>query len=209
MPEVKLKQNDLSRLRPPRIAVERERGGVGQRPVGLTVSTMMRHLRDHFDGRLTHIPDNSEDHSRPRSICLHPEPWANGGTAASMVVDLTAARRRPAIAWCSMAPPCTGAFIPIPVGNPLPDEWTIGSDIRDEGSVWWAMHNLSQAVDREYATLTPYLQQTWGAWEREMLATVETSPDSDGAALQARTQRLLEIQRSLMRELRPNAIGLG
>ncbi|MFN8215330.1 MAG: C69 family dipeptidase [Solirubrobacterales bacterium] len=67
-------------------------------------AAMMRHLRDHFEGGTVHVPDAETGEARPASICLHPEGW-EAGTAASMVVDLSAAGRRgPGARWRRPAP---------------------------------------------------------------------------------------------------------
>jgi dipeptidase len=162
----------------------------------VTLSTMMNHLRDHFEGGTVHVDDSSADVTRPRSICLHPETWANG-TTASMVVDLAAARRQPT-AWCSMATPCTGVFIPVPVGESLPTTWSIGSDEQDRNSLWWSMHDLAEAVQADYTLLTPIVQTEWLRWEAELIAQACAEPDSSRARLEEHTASLLARRDALL-----------
>jgi len=158
-----------------------------QGQVGL--QSMMRHLRDHFEGGTVYTRDAPADVPRPLSICLHPEE-REGATAASMVVDLTTARRHP-VAWCSMATPCTGLFIPIPVGESLPTAWTIGGEDHDDRSLWWVMRALAEAVRTDYVFLTPLVQAEWFPWEAEMVMEAHRDPASTAAKLEERTARLL------------------
>jgi secernin len=162
----------------------------------VSLESMMRHLRDHFEGGTIHIHDSKAQVTRPRSICLHPELWANG-TTASMVVDLTAARRLP-VAWVSMASPCTSVFVPVPVGEQLPTPWSIGSENPDPRSLWWLMHELAEAVQRDYALLTPIVQAEWLGWESDLIAETYANPDSVWGKLEERTADLLERRSALL-----------
>lgn len=74
-------------------------------------------------------------------------------TAASMVVDLVAARED-SVAWCGMTPPCTSTFLPVPVG-PLSAKLMVAGREHDPRSFWWLMHELADAVHIDYATFAP------------------------------------------------------
>jgi secernin len=123
----------------------------------ITVQSMKRHLRDHFEGGTINVasPD------RARTICLHPGDYASS-TAASFVVELRpgSSRTRP-LAWWSMATPCTGVFLPVELGTPLPEPLTTGTETRMEASLWWVMRRLERAVDKNPVELTPIVQQHW------------------------------------------------
>jgi dipeptidase len=131
------------------------------------VAQMMRHLRDHFEGGAVHVPDAATGETRPASICLHPE-GREGGTAASMVVDLGATETPRA--WCGMATPCTSAFFPVMVGEELPLSLTIAGGDHHQRSLWWLLHELANESEADPATLTPMIQAVLGPWEADLLA---------------------------------------
>jgi len=59
------------------------------------------------------------------------------------------------VAWCSMANPCSGVFIPVPIGSPLPEPLMNGTDESSPWSVWWSMRELQRVVDANREALTP------------------------------------------------------
>jgi dipeptidase len=138
----------------------------GEHATGLP--PVMRHLRDHFEGGTVHVPDAETGENRPASVCLHPEGWESG-TAASIVIDLSAAREAP-LAWCSMGTPCTSAFFPILVGEELPLPLVIGGGTHLEQSLWWSMHELAKESEADPTALTPLIQDIFLPWEADLLA---------------------------------------
>jgi dipeptidase len=130
----------------------------------ISVGSMKRHLRDHFEGGTVNVP--SPD--RPRTVCLHPGDYISS-TATSFLVELPADTpgSRPVI-WWSMATPCTGVFIPVELGSPLPEPLTSGTETRMDGSLWWVMRRLERAVDRRPVELTPMVQEHWAELERRL-----------------------------------------
>jgi secernin len=168
-----------------------DRGASGE---GITVPAMKRHLRDHFDGGTINLMYPG----RPRAtICVHPGEYLSS-TAASLVVELRPGNELPVVAWCSMATPCTGIFIPIVLGAPLPQALTAGTESQMDGSLWWAMRHLQRLVDRNPAELTPVVQRAWHEWEAELEAnvsddqtTVEGQLGSIVAELMHRTNELI------------------
>jgi secernin len=163
-----------------------------------TVARMMQHLRDHFDSGTLYVPPDPED-PKPRSICCHPGTWASG-TAASMVVSL-AEEDHPPIAWCSMSTPCTSVFLPVPVGATLPPALTTGGSEEDETSLWWSMRRLAELVELDPLRNAPTVQQSWSAWETELLETTAAEPDSAAALLQSRVEQLLDRRAELVEQL--------
>ena len=154
-----------------------------------TVARMMEHLRDHFDSGTLYVPPDPEN-PKPRSICCHPGTWASG-IAASMVVALTD-HEHPLIAWCSMSTPCTSVFLPVPVGSTLPTSLTTGGSEEDETSLWWSMRRLAELVELDPLRNAPTVQQTWSAWEAELLAATAAEPDTAAVLLQSRVEELLD-----------------
>jgi secernin len=128
---------------------------------------MMRYLRDHLSGGAV----NGRAESGERTVCLHPNAvrQTTGSTAASMVVELGAGDPPP-VAWISMATPCTGVFLPVPVGQRLPRELEIGGERPDPDSAWWAMRELQYVADRAPVLLAPIAQATWAPVEQRLLA---------------------------------------
>jgi dipeptidase len=137
-----------------------------------TVSSMKRHLRDHFEGGTINLAYPG----RPRTICVHPAEYLSS-TAASLVVELRPDAAYPVVAWCSMATPCTGVFIPVVLGTPLPEALVTGTESQMDGSLWWAMRHLQRLVDRNPAELTPVVQREWSEWEAQLEASAAADPD--------------------------------
>jgi secernin len=165
---------------------------------GIEIGAMMRHLRDHFEGGTVHIPASPAEMIRPASICLHPEARVEG-TTASMVVDLTAARREP-VAFCSMSTPCTGVFVPLAVGEPSL-AWSVAGEEADERSLWWSMHDLAERVQANSPSFMPVVQAAWSEWERELIAETYADPSSAGRLADQRTAALLERRADLLEQL--------
>jgi secernin len=166
------------------------------------LARMMRHLRDHFEGGLVNVPDSPTGERQPRPICLHPGEW-EAGTAASMVVDLTAIAEQPH-AWCSMATPCTSAFIPIPIGAELPLPLVLAGSGHEEHSMWWLLHELASENEADPVTMTPLIQEVMLSWESELLDAVANGErialGEIVATLQAkRTEALAKLPVSALR----------
>ena len=156
----------------------------------VTVPSLMRHLRDHYDGATVHRPGRREDDPRGWSVCMHPEPGVSA-TAAGMVVELAADPTSPLVAWCAFGTPCTSVFLPIPIGVPLPDSLTRGDGTPDPGSAWWRLKQLGDAVQRDPARRTPIVQATWGPWEAALLDEQRRDPARARTQLASRVQDLL------------------
>lgn len=135
----------------------------------VSVKRMRRHLRDHFDGGAVNVLYPG----RPRTICLHPGEYLSA-TAASLVVELPVDKSRPIVTWWSMATPCTGLFVPVVLGAPLPEALATGTESRSSGSLWWTMRHLQQVVDGDPERLTPIVHEAWAKWEEDLdLAAAE------------------------------------
>lgn len=169
-----------------------------------TVPAMMRHLRDHFESGVVHTPE-TPDVLRPRSICCHPGRFASA-TTASLVVELTP-EQSPPIAWCSMATPCTGVFLPIEVGSPIPAALSAGGGIEDDVSVWWALRGLSEIVEHDPPGLTPSVQEVWAPWERELLDETAADPASASRLISERVAELLARRAMIIEKLAPEALS--
>jgi len=158
----------------------------------VTVTATMRHLRDHISTTTVPHPNGG---GRP-SVCVHPGE-SPSATAASVVVEL-GDPGVPSIAWCSMTTPCTSAFLPIPVGTPLPRALTTGTGEPASDSAWWRLKGVEEWVEEEPAARAPFVQQHWAAWEAQLLE--QTPGDGEGAAagIGARTAELLNRSNELL-----------
>jgi secernin len=156
---------------------------------------MVRYLRDHLSGG----PINGRAEAGERTVCLHPSVvrQTTGSTAASMVVEL-GPDGLPPVAWISMATPCTGVFLPVPVGTRLPRELTTAGERPDPDSAWWAMRELQYVADRDPGLLAPIAQATWGPLEQRLLAE---RPRLSTEALELLTAEVMRQRDQLVRQL--------
>ncbi len=157
------------------------------RAVCIDVPRAMRHLRDHIATGFVPHPNGA---GRP-SVCIHPgqSPTA---TAASMVVELDARAGEPVIAWCSLTTPCTAAFLPIPVGAPLPAALTTGGGQYAAASAWWRLKRVEEWVEVQPETRSGAVRLSWAAWEAHLLEHTRTHPEQASALLESRTAEMLE-----------------
>ena len=178
--------------------VER-RWGVGRRllagPDEHDVASMMRYLRDHFEAGQVYAPP-PEGSPAPLTVCLH-YGTTNGSTAASMIVELTPGELPP-VAWVGMATPCTGLFMPVTVGRPLPKELETGDDRPSRDSLWWAMRELQYVVDRDPLLLTPITRAVWGPIEQRLLAG---NPRLPAQSLHRLIAEIMELRDELILQL--------
>jgi len=156
---------------------------------------MMRYLRDHLSAG----PINGRAELGERTVCLHPSVvrQTTGSTAASMVVELSAGDLPP-VAWTSMATPCTGVFLPVPVGTRLPQELATAGERPDPDSVWWAMRELQYVADRDPVLLAPIAQATWAPIEQRLLAE---RPRLSADALERLIAEIMKQRDQLVRQL--------
>jgi dipeptidase len=99
--------------------------------------------------------------------------------------------------WCSMGTPCTGAFIPLPFGEPLPDLLTHGTGCAGHDSLWWMMKALGDVVMADPVRLTPVVQAHWQAWEAELLADWARDRGGTGRHVRERVEDLVRRRKAL------------
>lgn len=115
----------------------------GQR-AALGVPEMMALLRDHGAAPLgTRDPLLWPTGDEPATVCAH-GPADGGSTAASMVARLTPGAMP--TYWASMAPPCTGVFIPCWVESAPPAPLAEADETPSATSPWWRYRRLWEAV---------------------------------------------------------------
>lgn len=161
-----------------------------------TIASMMRHLRDHYDGGTVHVPGRKDGDPRAWSVCMHPDPGVSA-TAASIVAALPRDPAVPPAVWCSQGTPCTSVFLPVAIDTPLPAPLTAGGGEPDTASSWWAMKALADAVMADPDRLTPPVQAQWIAWERELADTA-----APATRLPEHVASMLQRQADLLASLR-------
>lgn len=171
-----------------------------------TVNSLMRHLRDHYEGGTIYQPGRRDGDPRAWSVCMHPNPGVSA-TAASMVVDLPSDRAIPMGIWCSLATPCTSVFLPIDLAKPLPDPLTTGTGQADPTSAWWALKQMSDAVMQDPRVFTPIVQKVWSALEAEMLEVWSHDRGSAAARISDWVTRMLTHQRALLEKIKMHCAG--
>jgi len=161
-----------------------------------TIASMLRHLRDHYDGGTVHVPGRKDGDPRAWSVCMHPDPGVSA-TAASIVAALPRDPGVPPAIWCSQATPCTSVFLPVAIDAPLPAPLTAGGGEPDPASSWWAMKALADVVMADPARLTPPVQAQWAAWERALAADASAPVSRLPAHVASMLQRQAELLLSL------------
>ncbi len=139
-----------------------------ERHGALTVADMMALLRDHGpspngDTHPLAWPNGQEE----ATVCAH-GPADGGSTAASMVARL--APGSVPTYWASMAPPCTGVFLPCWVDTAPPQPLAHADEEPHDASPWWRYRRLwesvaaapdpGRAVERVRATWRPLEEYT-------------------------------------------------
>jgi dipeptidase len=172
----------------------------------LTAPAMMRLLRDHGPDPAGGSAWLSWPTGREvTTVCMHGLE-EGGATAASMVAELVPGV--PPRAWASMAPPCTGVFVPCWVDAGPPEVLAAAEGVAAPASPWWRYRRLWEAVarsqdpgaevDRIRAAWQPLEQQLaeqlarWGS-DCALATRRDLSERACAAALQVLTQ--LEDQR--------------
>jgi secernin len=162
------------------------------------VPRMMRYVRDHFEAGTVN-GRTAAGVQVERTVCLHPNVarGRTGSTHATMVVEL-AGGDLPPVAWCGMATPCVGVFLPVTVGQRLPKELETGDERPNPDSAWWAMRELQYVADRDPELLTPLARAAWEPLEKRLLSG---DPRLSSESLDPLTAEVMERRDRLIREL--------
>jgi secernin len=153
----------------------------------LRVPDMMALLRDHGDGPSGGGASPSWPiGDQPGTVCAH-GPADGGSTAASMV-----ARLKPGTLpdyWASMAPPCTGVFVPSWVDAGPPAMLGRAGEVPEPSSPWWRFRRLWEGVaaSSDPGNAVERLRATWRPLEGSLSARVAAL----GADSSAETRRAL------------------
>jgi dipeptidase len=141
----------------------------------LTPADMMALLRDHGpapaptgDAAWLAWPSGAE----AATVCMHGQ-TEYGSTAASMVAHLVPGARP--TYWASMAPPCTGIFVPCWVDTAPPAVLARAEETAEETSPWWRYRRLWEAVAGlpEPAAAVGRIRALWRPLEEQLRGAVE------------------------------------
>src|SRR5436190_1487273 len=142
---------------------------LGRQGGQVTVESMLRHVRDHYDDTFM-APRWSPQELCFSSICMHSSSQYPGETASSFVAELRdeASPLRSTV-WHAFGSPCLSAFHPVYLGNVgLPDNLDRGNGTYDPSSFWWRFERLQRRVDAHPA-LAPALHESYRALEARWL----------------------------------------
>jgi secernin len=154
----------------------------------ITVSTLKRVLRDHYEDSFLGGPMFAATNPDFQTICMHESPSGfSCNTASSAIAALPADPDRFPCFWGSFGPPCVGVFNPFYLDATVPAEFgragTVGKIVhppdtvaRDEptpDSPWWTFKALLEEVALDCHARTPLVRSAFDALERRRLAQVD------------------------------------
>ncbi len=158
---------------------------------GLGISDVMEILRDH-GGREDFAPDRQ----RGGSVCMHA---ANPLTRPSQSVCSLVARLADSgdgFYATASANPCMSPFFPVfAPGTGMPAGYRPGAAAYDPSSYWWESERLHRLALPRFGRALDSMRPRLEAYEREMLAEVESGGQTDQAAV----DRFFEKARGLVR----------
>ncbi len=113
--------------------------------------------------------------AEPATVCMHGDE-SFGSTAASMVTHLRDEGR--SVAWTSLAPPCTGIFIPIWVDVGPPERLAVADEAASDASPWWRFRAIWEAVaaSTDPAVRVETIRRLWEPLETYVTDTVQHLP---------------------------------
>lgn len=113
----------------------------------ITLETMRRIQRDHFEGELI-APRWSPADGLHVSICMHAMLDTASKTAAASHVEIT--KDRQPIWWNAFAVPCMSIFAPYTVHGDLPEFISTAGEKYSNNSAWWRFERLQYAIEMDY-----------------------------------------------------------
>ncbi|MFQ5699998.1 MAG: C69 family dipeptidase [Myxococcota bacterium] len=157
----------------------------------IDAETLWALLRDHGEGCT--VPRAAERTDEAYfTLCAHND--IQQETAASLVVESD----RPPV-WLALAAPCCSVYLPLSVGEPLPQALTCAGEQPSADSAWWQLRELQWAVQADFAKRLPRVRDAFApleqVWRRAAI---------DGQALPSAaeaTAQALEVTARLSREL--------
>lgn len=187
----------------------RSQGLLSQASVRITVETVMRLLRDHYEGSFLDGPSFNRYLPDFHTLCMHDSPagFTWGDTASSLVTELSGDGVDPI--WVAYLPPCSSAYLPVSFDEPLPpaltaagtegvavaEPSTVAPDSFEAGSLWWRLHRLLKATARRPEVRLPELRAAFDPLEMRWLG--ESAAGAPKAPVAEHTEALLAAVTSL------------
>jgi dipeptidase len=176
----------------------------------LSAPALMRLLRDHGPDPAGGTGWLSWPTGREvTTVCMHG--LAEGGaTAASMVAELMPGA--PPRAWASMAPPCTGVFVPCWVDTGPPAALGAADGVATTESPWWRYRRLWEAVarSRDPGAAVDRIRARWQPLERQLNEHVlGLGPEATPAARRSLSERACAEALQVLARLEDQLVGAG
>jgi secernin len=131
----------------------------------IDVSSVMDILRDHYEDTFLGGPQFTQFLPDFHTVCMHDSPnkFTWGNTATSLIVEIDPVGKKPPFLWLAYLPPCASAYIGFAWTDAFPDMLTSAGkaglmvcppkdapkDEFDQKSLWWRLHRIVEAVQRD------------------------------------------------------------
>lgn len=149
---------------------------------------MMGFLRDHYEETFLRGPQFSPFLPDFLTLCMHDSPagFTWGNTATSTVVEIDPDAPAASHFWCCYQPPCSGVYLAYTIETGLPTAVTASGtagllsespetaprDTFQDGSLWWRMYRVVEAISRSPAGRRDRVRELFDPIERKFLERV-------------------------------------
>lgn len=170
-----------------------------------TLREMVAMMRDHYESGEVPLIRAPIGTPKSFSICMH----SLQSTTASMVAELPdPGSGAPVVMWACLGAPCTGVYMPLYPGVPLPPALGVGGERPSRESLWWRMKEIQDRVAEAPVRLAPLVWKHLRPLETamfdgaaEMVHRVRDrdreDPDRRPMLSRAMTQNLVQVTRRL------------
>lgn len=162
--------------------LEREKGRI-------TLETMRRIQRDHFEGEIIAPRWNPTDGLQV-AICMHAMNESMSKTAAASQVELT--RGKEPVWWHAFSTPCTSIFAPYTICTCIPKSVSTAGAEYSEESVWWKFEMLSEFIENNYEKYVGQWHMRASLLESRFLKEVEVVGKVDEKMIRQNTELMLQ-----------------
>ncbi len=163
----------------------------------ITLETMRRIQRDHFEGEIIAPRWNPTDGLQV-SICMHAMNASMSKTAAASQVELISGEVP--VWWHAFSTPCTSIFAPYTICASIPENVSAAGAEYSEGSVWWKFEMLSEFIENNYEKYAGQWHMRAGLLESRFLREVEAAGKVDEKMIRQNTELMLQTIEELYKE---------
>ena len=157
----------------------------------ITIDTMRRIQRDHFEGEIIAPRWNPADGIYV-SICMHAMMESSSETAASSQIELSDGSNN--IWWHAFGLPCISVYAPYSINCKVPKEISVGGKIYSDDSVWWRFEKLQKEIEKDYGTRSSEWREDIEKLEAEFIDSVERDGLTSDAVEQNTTMLLKKVE---------------